>query len=365
MIIGIIGGGQLAKMMVLAGYPMGQDFIVLDPASDAAAGLVAEQMLGAYDDIDQLQALAAKVDVVTFDFENVPAETVRLISKQVPVYPSAVALEIAQDRCSEKRLFSELNIPVANWAAIDNLADLQAAVDTIGVPAVLKTRRLGYDGKGQVVIRDKEAATLATAWNQIQQQNAILEALVPFEREVSLLSVRNQLGTIASYPLVHNVHREGILRVSTAPYACEKLQQQAEALVRPLLEKLDYVGVLAVEFFVKDDELIANEMAPRVHNTGHWTIEGAGVSQFENHLRAITGLPLGATEAHSHAAMINFISTMPSAEEILSIPGCHFHDYGKKPRAGRKLGHATLRASSDAKLQEKIAAINSIIDSHQ
>jgi 5-(carboxyamino)imidazole ribonucleotide synthase len=360
MMIGIIGGGQLAKMMVLAGYPMGQEFVVLDPAPDAAAGRVARQLVGAYDDPDKLAELAKITDVVTFDFENVPAEAVRQLAGRVPVYPGAEALAAAQDRLNEKTLFTELGIPTPDFRNIASPADLEQGIMDLGLPAVLKTRRLGYDGKGQYVLRSRE--DLPAAWVAIDNQPAILEQFVNFDREVSIIAVRGLQGEIAYYPLVENIHREGILRLSKAPYQDAELQTQAETIIRPLLQKLNYVGVLALELFAKDRGLLANEMAPRVHNTGHWTIEGAGVSQFENHLRAITGLPLGTTEAHSCAAMINFISTLPPAEKILSIPGCHFHDYGKKPRPGRKIGHATLRASTPEKLQEKIDAILKIID---
>lgn len=360
MMIGIIGGGQLAKMMVLAGYPMGQEFVVLDPAEDAAAGRVARQIIGAYDDSEKLAELATTAEVVTFDFENVPAEAARQLADKVPVYPGVEALAVAQDRINEKNLFTKLGIPTPAFHSIDSPADLERAVADLGLPAVLKTRRLGYDGKGQYVLKNHD--DLSSAWAAMNGQPAILEQFVAFDREVSIIAVRGRLGELAYYPLVENVHRDGILRLSKAPYQDAELQTKAEAIIQPLLQELNYVGVLALELFVKDRQLLANEMAPRVHNTGHWTIEGAGVSQFENHLRAITGLPLGTTEAHSCAAMINFISTLPPAEKILSIPGCHFHDYGKKPRPGRKLGHATLRASTPLKLQKKIDAILKIID---
>lgn len=360
MIIGIIGGGQLAKMMILAGYPMAQEFVVLDPAPDAAAGRVARQIIGAYDDPAKLTELAKIAQVVTFDFENVPAQAIRELSAQVPVFPPADALATSQDRCLEKELFGQLDIPTTRFRCIDTLEDLRQAVIEIGLPAVLKTRRLGYDGKGQKVLHAH--ADIDAAWRAVNGTPSVLEEFIAFDREVSLIAVRGRQGETAFYPLVHNIHRNGILQISRAPYANKKLQKQAEHYVGSILQHFNYVGVLAVEFFVRDRQLIANEMAPRVHNTGHWTIEGAGVSQFENHLRAIMGLPLGTTEAHSHAAMINFISTLPPVEKILAIPGCHYHDYGKAPRAGRKLGHATLRASSAGRLQRKIDAILAIIE---
>ena len=357
--IGIVGGGQLAKMLILAGYPMGQKFTVLDPAADAAAGQVAEQIIGDYDNPSKLQQLAQHSDVITFDFENVPASALQTLAANKPIFPSIDALAASQDRHLEKTLFQSLTIPTADYRCVDSLQSLRDAVTTLGLPVVLKTRRLGYDGKGQWLIRQPE--DIEIAWNNLGQAALIAERLIDFAAEVSLIAVRGQDGATAFYPMVLNVHKHGILRLSTAPYASPALQQQAEQYLQRLLDHFDYVGVLTVEFFVHNDQLIANEMAPRVHNTGHWTIEGAGVSQFENHLRAISGLPLGSTEAHSYAAMINFISTLPTAKSILSIPGCHFHDYGKLAKPNRKLGHATLRASSDAKLQQKITAIMQLI----
>jgi 5-(carboxyamino)imidazole ribonucleotide synthase len=290
----------------------------------------------------------------------VPAQANRDLSAKVAVFPPADALAASQDRCLEKELFGELGIPTTRFRCVDTVEQLQQAVQEIGLPAVLKTRRLGYDGKGQKVLRATD--DIAAAWQAVNGTPSVLEEFIDFDREVSLIAVRDRKGETAFYPLVHNIHRNGILHISRAPYANKKLQKQAEHYVGAILRHLNYVGVLAVEFFVRDKRLIANEMAPRVHNTGHWTIEGAGVSQFENHLRAITGLPLGTTEAHSHAAMVNFISTLPPVEKILAIPGCHYHDYGKAPRQGRKLGHATLRASSAGKLQRKIDAILSILE---
>lgn len=339
---------------------MAQEFVVLDPAPDAAAGRVARQIVGAYDDPAKLAELAKAVQVVTFDFENVPAQAIRALSAQVPVFPPADALETSQDRCLEKELFRQLDIPTTRFHCVDTQAELQQAVNEIGLPSVLKTRRFGYDGKGQKVLR--APADIEQAWQAVNGSPCVLEEFIAFDREVSLIAVRSRSGETAFYPLVHNIHRNGILHISRAPYANKKLQKQAEHYVGLILQHFNYVGVLAVEFFVRDKQLIANEMAPRVHNTGHWTIEGASVSQFENHLRAIMGLPLGTTEAHSHAAMVNFISKLPPAEKILAIPGCHYHDYGKAPRLGRKLGHATLRASSAGKLQRKIDAILSIME---
>ncbi|EDY87573.1 phosphoribosylaminoimidazole carboxylase, ATPase subunit [gamma proteobacterium HTCC5015] len=361
--IGIIGGGQLAKMMILAGYPLGQSFTVLDPSKDAAGARVANRhIVGDYDDTDKLRELAESCDVVTFDFENVPADALRALESAVTAYPPSQALEVAQDRLDEKQLFHSQGIPTAPHQAVDNEADLRQAIETIGLPGILKTRRLGYDGKGQFVLR--EASQVADAIAAMSGQAAIYEGMVPFDCEVSLLSVRGRAGETKFYPLAQNDHVGGILHISRVPYVSDALQRQAEKLVTPLLEKLNYVGVLAVEFFLVDGELVANEVAPRVHNSGHWSIEGAVCSQFENHLRAITGLPLGSTRVDGFAAMVNCISKMPKAEDVLKMTACHFHDYGKAPKSKRKLGHVTTTAKSKERLEEKIALIEKVIEAN-
>lgn len=358
--IGIIGGGQLAKMMILAGYPLGQQFVVLDPSEEAAGAVVANQHLkGNYDDPAMLAQLAELCDVVTFDFENVPADALRLLESKVATYPPSIALEMSQDRLDEKRMLNDQGIPTAPYYAVNTLEDLEKATDDLGIPGILKTRRLGYDGKGQFVVRSTEQ--LQAAIDAMAGQEAIYEGMVDFQCEVSLLSVRGRAGEIVFYPLAENEHVGGILHISRAPYGDAQLQQQAEKLATPLLEKLNYVGVLAIEFFLVNGELIANEIAPRVHNSGHWSIEGAVCSQFENHLRAITGLPLGTTLVEGYAAMVNCISYMPKAEDVLKMTACHFHDYGKSPKPKRKLGHVTTRAQSKEKLEEKIALIEKVV----
>ena len=336
--VGIVGAGQLARMMVLAGYPLGIQFELLDPAVDACAGQIAPLTVAQFDDADALHALAQKVDVLTFDFENVPAVALQAI--QIPIYPPPAALDIAQDRMSEKQLFAQLGIPTAIHYAIDDLADLQHAVSVTGFPAILKTRRLGYDGKGQAILRND--ADILIAWEQLGNVPLILEAFVEFEREVSLIAARNQQGECAFYPLTENTHQNGILQQSLAPYLSATHQQKATSYMQQVLERLDYVGVLTIEFFVQGEQLIANEMAPRVHNSGHWTIEGAATSQFENHIRAICGLPLGDTSARACVAMRNFIGELPERRPYLAYAEAHYHDYGKSPRSGRKVGHATL-----------------------
>ncbi|MBV6860498.1 5-(carboxyamino)imidazole ribonucleotide synthase [Xanthomonas euvesicatoria] len=347
--VGILGGGQLARMLVLAGAPLGIRFAVFDPAVDACAGQVAPLQVGAFDDVATLAAFAGQVDVITFDFENVPAASAQQLAAQVPVFPSPAALAVAQDRLSEKTLFRELGIPVPEFAAIDDRVGLDAALARIGTPCVLKTRRFGYDGKGQ--FRIKTLADADAAWDALGAQAAhvglIVEAFVPFQREVSVVAVRGRDGEFRAWPLTENWHVDGVLSASLAPASVDAaLQASAESHARAVAEKLDYVGVFALELFVRDGELLANEMAPRVHNSGHWTIEGAETSQFENHVRAVLGLPLGSTAMRGHACMLNWLGAMPEARAFLAVPGGHWHDYGKQARDGRKVGHATLRAET-------------------
>ncbi|MDO8909644.1 MAG: 5-(carboxyamino)imidazole ribonucleotide synthase [Pseudohongiella sp.] len=356
--IGVIGGGQLGRMLALAGSPLGMQFIFLDPAADACAAALGAHICADYNDHEHLRQLADQVDLVTFEFENVPAETVAFLSQYVPVFPGAGALRIARDRLNEKTLFQKLNIPVAPFAAIDSQQDLDTAIGTIGLPAVLKTRTLGYDGKGQKVLHS--VGEVKGAFAELGSVPCILETFVNFTGEVSLVAVRARSGEIRAYPLVHNVHEKGILRLSV-PGDNHPLQKAAEACVSSVLEHLDYVGVLAFEFFEVDGGLRANEIAPRVHNSGHWTIEGAECSQFENHLRAITGLPLGSTARLGESAMVNFIGSVPAIEQLLLIEDCHLHHYGKAFKDGRKVGHATIRSLSKERLQQQLKLLQSLI----
>ncbi|HLU61008.1 MAG TPA: 5-(carboxyamino)imidazole ribonucleotide synthase [Gammaproteobacteria bacterium] len=349
--VGIVGAGQLGRMLALAGYPLGLRFVFLDKSKDAPGGQVGEIILGEFGDAEKLRELSEHVDVVTFDVENVPVEAVREGVTR-PFRPSVDLLEKAQDRLLEKQLFQSLDIPTPPFAPVDSLADLRAAVEEIGLPAVLKTRRLGYDGKGQRVLR--EGADLEPAFKELGSVPLILEGFVNFEREVSIIGVRSVSGEARFYPLSENTHREGILRYSVAPFEDRTLQGLAERHIERLLNTFDYAGVLTIEFFVADGKLIANEIAPRVHNSGHWTIEGAVTSQFENHIRAILDLPLGDTTPMGHSAMVNFIGTMPAVEDVLDIPGAHYHSYGKEPRPGRKLGHATLTSQSRTELMMRL-----------
>ncbi|MGY6274838.1 5-(carboxyamino)imidazole ribonucleotide synthase [Methylomonas sp. MgM2] len=355
--VGILGGGQLARMIALAGYPLGLKFIVLDPDPNAGAAGLSEHLLGAYDDLDLLAQLADKADVVTYEFENVPAHVAEFLSSHTRVYPPAQALAVAQDRLLEKNFFNELGIDTAPYVPVDNLEDLQKAISTIGLPAILKSRRMGYDGKGQVVV--KTDAELKSAWEAMQDMPSIVEGFVPFRREVSIIASRRPTGDIAFYPLSENKHAGGILRVATAcPDDAE--QAMAEDYVRRLMEKLNYVGTIALELFDVDGKLLANEFAPRVHNSGHWSIEGSETSQFENHLRAVLDLPLGATRTRGHAAMVNFIGGLPDVAGLLSMNGVHLHLYDKAPRKGRKVAHATVRADDLESFQTVLSRLQAI-----
>jgi 5-(carboxyamino)imidazole ribonucleotide synthase len=341
--VGVLGGGQLARMMALAGHPLGITCTVLDPAADACAGAVAELIVGAYDSPDGLDRLAQASDVVTFEFESVPAASAERLAGHVAVLPPPGALEVAQDRLAEKRLFAELGIETAPFRAIFSQGELDAGP----LPGVLKTRRLGYDGKGQRVLR--EAGDAKGAFAALGEVPLILEGLVEFDRELSIVAVRAADGEVACYPLVENHHREGILRITHAPApdTGAALQELAERYARLVLERLEYVGVLALELFQIGDRLLANEMAPRVHNSGHWTIEGAETSQFENHLRAVCGLPLGSTALRMPCTMVNLIGSAPAIAKLTAIPHAHVHLYDKAPRPGRKVGHVTVTRGGD------------------
>ena len=357
---GILGGGQLARMMALAGAPLGLRFLVMDTVADACAGQFAPMIVGDWRDEDALAEFASRVDVATFDFENVPAESAQWLSERVPVFPSPRALAVAQDRLAEKTLFQQLGIPVPPFAAVDSREGLEAALEAIGTPCILKTRRLGYDGKGQ--FRLKSRADGDAAWDALGGQartvGLILEGFVAFEREVSVVAVRGRDGEFRAWPLTQNWHVEGVLSASLAPAPVSAaLADAAVSHARALADALDYVGVFALELFCRDGVLLANELAPRVHNSGHWTIEGSETSQFQNHLRAVLGLPLGDTRMVGEACMLNWIGAMPDANAVLAEPGGHWHDYGKAPRPGRKVGHATLRADTPEELAETLRRV--------
>lgn len=363
--VGILGGGQLARMMVLAGAPLGLRFELFDPAADACGAQVAPLQVAAFEDEAALAAFAARVDVVTFDFENVPAHSAKFLAARVPVHPSPDALAVAQDRLSEKTLFQQLGIPLPPFADIRSHEELAARVAEFGMPCIVKTRRLGYDGKGQFRIRS--SADIDAAWqalgDYVEKTGLILEGFVDFDREVSVVAVRGRDGEFRAWPVTGNWHVDGVLSASLAPAQLSPSQQAAAiGHARALAERLEYVGVFALELFCRGDELLANEMAPRVHNSGHWTIEGSETSQFENHLRAVLGLPLGDTRMLGHACMLNWIGTMPDAGAVLGQAGGHWHDYGKQARDGRKVGHATLREDDAAALAAALDAVAGQLD---
>ncbi len=359
--VGVLGGGQLGWMLARAGDPIGIRCRFLDPSPEAPAGRAGELVVGAYDDPVALGRFAQGLALATYEFENVPVGTARGLAERLTVLPPPRALEVAQDRLTEKQFFESVDIPVPPWRPAASLVDLDRAVAELGCPAVLKTRRLGYDGKGQEVIR--AAGEVERAWTRLGGVPLVLEAFVRFDRELSVLAVRGRDGVTACYPLVENLHAGGILRRSLAPApgVSSMLQAQAESHARRVLDALGYVGVLAIELFQVGDRLLANEMAPRVHNSGHWTIEGAETSQFENHLRAVAGLPLGPTAPRGVSAMLNLIGAVPDTDAVLAVPGAHMHLYGKAPRPGRKLGHVTLRADDTARLDRLRARLEPLI----
>jgi 5-(carboxyamino)imidazole ribonucleotide synthase len=354
--IGILGGGQLARMLALAGAPLGLRFLVVDSSTDACAAQVAPLLRADWRDFDALADFAKRIDVATFDFENVPADTAHWLTEHTQVFPNPRALSISQDRLAEKTLFRQIGLDTPAFAAVDSRENLARAVDEIGVPSILKTRRLGYDGKGQFRLRSRD--DVDAAWQALGGAPSILEAFVPFERELSVIAVRARNGEFRAYPLTQNWHADGILSASLAPAPdSNALAPVAFAHARRIAEELDYVGTFALELFVKDGKLLGNEMAPRVHNSGHWTIEGAPSSQFENHVRAVCGLPLGDTRALGVSVMLNWIGELPSAQAVLAEPRAHWHDYGKSPRAGRKVGHATLCAADAREMIERLSRV--------
>jgi 5-(carboxyamino)imidazole ribonucleotide synthase len=329
-LVACIGGGQLGRMLGLAGIPLGLDFRFLDPSPDACARAVGELVVAEYDDPEGLDRLVRGADVVTYEFENVPVEA----AARVGAVPGPAALERGQDRLREKELFRRLGIPTARFGTVR---------DT-GLPALVKSRRLGYDGKGQRRVEADEPLA----------EGELAEELVAFDRELSVVGVRGRDGEARFWPVGENIHRDGILRVTRAP-ARDAPQAEAEAMCTRLMDELDYVGVLAVELFEVDGKLLANEFAPRVHNTAHWTIDGAATSQFENHLRAILGLPLGPTEARASCVMVNLIGSAPALDDLLALPGARVHLYEKAPRQGRKVGHVTLVDAAEGTVKRAVA----------
>ena len=358
--IGVLGGGQLGRMLGLAGVAMGQRFVFLDPSPDSPAREVGELLVADYDDPTALDELAARVDVVTYEFENVPSTTVEALAARVPVFPSAGVLHATQDRLVEKRSLVDAGIPVAPFRGATTAADVHDAGAQLGLPLIVKTRRGGYDGKGQAVITD--AADVDAAVAGLGGVDLVVEGRVDFDRELSIIAVRGQDGAFTAYPLVENHHAGGILRCSLAPAPNldAHLQSTAEGFARRFMDAHDYVGVMTLELFQVGRDLLVNEVAPRVHNSGHWTIEGAEVSQFENHLRACLGLPLGATTPVGSSVMANILGELPDVSQVAAIAGAHLHLYGKEPRPLRKIGHVTIRRDGPAWWDDVEAGLGSM-----
>jgi 5-(carboxyamino)imidazole ribonucleotide synthase len=356
-----MGAGQLGQMLASAGRNLGFEFRFLSPDAQAPAGRYSEMVVSDYTNEAALAHFADGLDVATYEFESIPAAAVKFVSERVAVYPPLIALETAQDRSKEKTCFENLKIPTAPFAVVDSMNDIRQALEKIGVPAVLKTRTQGYDGKGQAAIRRKDE--IANAWVAAKGAPSIVESWVNFSRELSIIGVRGRDGKTAFYPMVENYHSDGILRFSLAPAPAvsDELQSQAEDYSGRLMDALGYVGVLALELFQTESGLIANEMAPRVHNTGHWTIEGADTSQFENHLRAIAGLPLGSTEMGGAAGMINVIGREPDVTRLRELDEIHIHMYGKVPRPKRKLGHITVTGDDLTGVKDSVSKLRNVM----
>lgn len=360
--LGVLGGGQLGRMLGMAGLPLAIEPVFWEPEASACAQMIGEHLCAPYEDGKALALFAQDVQVCTYEFENVPSPVLTALASKVPVYPPLAALEVSQDRLTEKQLFGRLGIRTAAYQAVDSEDELRAAVAALGLPAILKTRRFGYDGKGQRVLRSE--ADISAAWNDLGTAPLILEGFVKFSREVSIIAVRGLNGETAFYPLSENVHKDGILFTSRARPA-DPLQSKAESFAQKLLAELDYVGVLCLELFEQDGELIANEFAPRVHNSGHWTIEGSETSQFENHLRAVTGLPLGSTACIGFPALVNLVGSLPPLPDLLKIPQAHVHFYGKAEKPARKVGHVTVRADSIGACEQAVTAVIGIMHKTQ
>ncbi|MEY2714268.1 MAG: hypothetical protein RIT24_611 [Planctomycetota bacterium] len=357
--IGVLGGGQLGQMLGLSAIPLGIECVFYDPAPDAPARVAGRHVRAAWDDRDALARFAADVDVITFEFENVPAASLAFLAQEKAVRPGVRSLELTSDRIKEKEFLRSAGVPVQPFANVASDADLDLALATVGGHGVLKTRTLGYDGKGQRVVHT--AAELAPAWAELGRKPCIYEAFVPFDREVSVVATRALDGSTADNPIVENQHTHGILFRSIAPARVSDAHAAAATRhAKAVLEGLGHVGTLALEMFVADGTLVANEIAPRVHNSGHWTIQGARTSQFENHIRAVAGLPLGDPGASEFAAMVNLIGGVPDTAEILAIPGASAQLYGKSPRPGRKVAHMNVVAPSREELLARLERLEAL-----
>jgi 5-(carboxyamino)imidazole ribonucleotide synthase len=358
MTIGVLGGGQLGRMLALAGVPLGQRFLFADPSRESCAAHVGELLIGPYDEEKTLSELARRSEVVTFEFENVDLAAANYLAELVPVFPPPLALHISQERLREKEFFSAHGVKTPAYHAVDSRDALSEAAEKLGFPFVLKTRRFGYDGKGQFRVRT--ASELDDAWGALGKGALIAEAFVRFTREVSIIGARSRSGEVAIYPLFENHHEDGVLRTTLAR-ARDPLQHKADAILRTLLSALNYVGVLTVELFEVDGELLANEMAPRVHNSGHLTIEASTCSQFENHVRAILDLPLGSTATVPFAGVVNILGPHPALPTLLRVPNTHTHLYGKKATPGRKCGHVTIVEQSEPALLARMQEVRALL----
>lgn len=347
-------------MLALEGIPLGHRFTFLEPAPDPPAAAAGTVIPAAYDDPEALARIARAADVVTYEFENVPAASADYLAGRLPVLPPPRALGATQDRYAEKRMFQRLGIPTAPFHRLDAPADLDAALATTRLPAVIKTRRFGYDGKGQVVAWSPAEAAAAL---DTLGPGLIAERFIRFERELSILAVRDRDGDRVSYPLTENHHRGGILRASYAPAPgiTPALQAAAEDFAARILDELGYVGVLAIELFETDGRLLANEMAPRVHNSGHWTLDGADISQFENHIRAVTGLPIAVPRVPGPAAMLNIIGELPDPSAVAAVSGAHLHLYDKDPRPGRKVGHVNITGPDETVVRSATEQVRALL----
>ena len=356
-----MGAGQLGQMLAQAGPRLGCTLRFLSPDADAPAGRIAELIVSNYENAEALAHFAEGLDVATYEFESIPSNSVKTVAAIVAVHPSATALETAQDRAVEKQCFERLGIPIAPFAVAESMRDIRAALERVGTPAVLKSRRLGYDGKGTAFINRPD--DVASAFVKLGGAPSIVESFVKFKRELSIIAVRSTTSETAFYPLVENHHSDGILRFSLAPASAisEEVQKLAEDYATRIMSELDYAGVLALELFETENGLVANEMAPRVHNSGHWTIEGADTSQFENHLRAICGMPLGSTEMSGAAGMVNLIGIEPNVDKLRGVEGVHVHMYGKKPAPKRKLGHITVTADDLDGVRTRVGQLRGLI----
>ena len=356
--IGILGAGQLGRMLAASAHELGHQVVFYDPAPDACAKTVSnENFTASYDDEPSLEEFADSVDVISYEFENIPTRAIRVLAGKKSVFPPVKSLEVAQDRLSEKETFTSLDIPTTRFYAVDDQASLQAAAEKLGFPFMLKTRRLGYDGKGQHLVKDEDAL----AKIDLNHQQWLAENCVAFDRELSLIAARSKTGDVVFYPLTENLHKDGMLSFSLAPAPrlTDDLQAQAEDIASKLLEHLDHVGVLAIEFFCERQKLLVNEIAPRVHNSGHWTQDGCNASQFDNHVRAVIGAPLLVPTVRGVTGMWNIVGTVPSSEQLEKQAGT-VHLYGKAERAGRKLGHINYVGDSESDVLRWVDGVSKI-----